>query len=56
MKNKKIFEQWIYSNYKNPHELSQTLNITEDELLLEFYSNLKIKVKKKFQESKLKIN
>ena len=49
-----IFMRWINLNYPNPQEFSQKLGITEEEVLL-FFNNLKPKLKKKYQESKLKI-
>ena len=44
MKNK-IFMRWKNENFPNPQDFSKILTITEEEAL-EFFNNLKTKVKK----------
>ena len=45
MKNK-IFMRWKNENFPNPQKFSDILGITEEQLVIEFFNNLKPKVKK----------
>jgi hypothetical protein len=58
MKNK-IFIRWINENFPNPKDFNKILGITEEETL-EFFNNLKPKLKKKIpkitSEDKMKNN
>ena len=50
-----IFMRWKNENFPNPQEFIKILNIQEQqEEILDFYNNLKPKVKK-YQKSKVKI-